>query len=50
MKMQSNVSEYKKKEIFNISIEGRKLEVNVESDIRLDNGVRFKNRPFEIQS
>lgn len=39
-----------KKEIFNISIEGRKLEVNVESDIRLDNGVRFKNRPFEIQS
>lgn len=39
-----------KKEIFNISIEGRKLEVNVESDIKLDNGVRFKNSPFEKYS
>lgn len=37
-----------KKEIFNILIEGRKLEVNVESDIKLENGVRFKNRFFEM--
>lgn len=37
-----------KKETFNIKIERRKVEVNVESDIKLDNGVKFKNEPCEI--
>lgn len=37
----------KKKENFNIKIEGRKLEVNVESDVKLDNGVKFKVGPVK---
>lgn len=36
-----------KKETFNIKIQGRKLEVSVESDNKLDNGVKFKNGHFE---
>lgn len=40
---------YKKKRNLEYLNRGRKLEVNIESDIKLDNGVKFKNEPFETQ-
>lgn len=39
-----------KEETFNIKIEGKKLEFNVKSDMKLDNGVKFKVGPVKYSN